>query len=109
MSRRGKTLVAALVAVALAGFVGCGGGCDVGESWCDEDLVIECVYDPDDDYEDDEECGLLCALIELADHDTYGEVVLDCAPSSKTCHEVEDADGYTFAECGFRDFDDHLY
>jgi hypothetical protein len=111
MSSTSKILV--LVVLGAAGLAGCEGGCDVGETWCEDDLVIECVYDPDDedDYEDDGDCGFLCALIDLADDlsdgDSYPEVLFDCAPAGKTCQEGEDEDGYSYAECGFRDFDDY--
>lgn len=98
-------LALAAAAAALA-FGGCDGGCEIGETWCEETRVMVCVEDPDDDAFEDED-GPLIDLIELvavaSDADTIGVEQEDCAKRSKVCVELEDEAGSIRAECDWED------
>jgi hypothetical protein len=78
---------------------GCDGGCELGATWCEDDVVMVCVADEDDgesvwdETEEDEEdsffAGLL-VILELADSDTHSDVAAVCSDTEQVCVEEED-------------------
>ena len=103
-----KLMLVELLALGMFAAVGCDSGCDVGETWCDGDLIILCVSDDDDDYwEDDygDSCGFFCDLLDFIDavdrNDTHAEEDFDYADIDKTCVEKSDDNDDTYAVCGY--------
>lgn len=49
-----KLMLVELLALGMLTTIGCDSGCDVGETWCDGDVIILCVSDDADDYWEDD-------------------------------------------------------
>jgi hypothetical protein len=102
-----KFLAVKLLVLGMFTAGGCDSGCDVGETWCDDDLIILCVSDDDDYWEDDydDSCGFFCDLLDFIDtvnrNDSHPEEDFDCADIDKTCVEKRDDNDDTYAVCGY--------
>lgn len=102
MNQAQKAISLASSALFAALLIGCDNGCDVGETACEDDLILVCVQDtPDPWAEEDESCGLICDLIDIWSEDTYWAEQTDCSDIDKTCIEKSDETGDTYAACGF--------
>ncbi len=102
-----KFLAVELLLLGMLTTIGCESGCDAGETWCDGDVIILCVSDDDDYWEDDydDSCGFFCDLLDLIDtlnrNDTHPEEDFDCTDIDKTCVEKSDDNDDTYAVCGY--------